>query len=122
MTSPIVALVVEDEALIRMMVEDVLLAEKIEFVSVDTGDAAIKKLQENPGRFHVIISDIRMPGSIDGWGVGRTARKLSPNAAVIYITGDSATQWVANGVPNSILLEKPFTDGQLIEAIRSFAR
>lgn len=122
MTSPIVALVVEDEALIRMMVEDVLLAEKIEFVSVDTGDAAIKKLQENPGRFHVIISDIRMPGSIDGWGVGRTARKLSPNAAVIYITGDSATQWVANGVPNSILLEKPFSDGQLIEAIRSFAR
>lgn len=122
MTSPIVALVVEDEALIRIMVEDVLLAEKIEFVSVDTGDAAIKKLQENPGRFHVIISDIRMPGSIDGWGVGRAARKLSPNAAVIYITGDSAKQWVANGVPNSILLEKPFSDGQLIEANRSFAR
>lgn len=122
MTSATVALLVEDEALIRMMVEDVLLGEKIEFVSVATGDAAIKKLQENGARFHVIISDIRMPGSIDGWGVGRAARERSPDAAVIYITGDSAAHWAANGVPNSIVLEKPFTDSQLIEAIRSFAR
>ena len=122
MTSATVALLVEDEALIRMMVEDVLLGEKIESVSVGRGDAAIQKLQENAAPFHVIITDIRMPGTIDGWGVGRAAREHSPDAVVIYITGDSASEWAANGVPNSILLEKPFTDGQLIKAIRSLVR
>ncbi len=122
MTCATVALLAEDEVLIRLMVEDVLLGEKIEFVSVGSGDAAIQKLQENAERFHVIISDIRMPGSIDGWGVGRAAREHSPEAVVIYITGDSASEWAANGVPNSVLLEKPFTGRQLIEAIRSFDR
>lgn len=82
MTSAIVALLAEDEVLLRMMVEDVLLSEKIEFVSVGTGDAAILKLRENAARFQVIISDIRMPGSIDGWDVGRAARQFSPDAAV----------------------------------------
>ncbi len=95
MTSAIVALLAEDEVLLRMMVEDVLLSEKIEFVSVGTGDAAILKLQENAARFQVIISDIRMPGSIDGWDVGRAARQFSPDAAVIYITGDRQSYPVA---------------------------
>jgi hypothetical protein len=36
---------------------------------------------------------------------------------VIYMTGDSAAQWSANGVPNSVLLRKPFVDAQLTTAL-----
>jgi hypothetical protein len=33
------------------------------------------------------------------------------------MTGASADQWAANGVPNSILLEKPFAPAQLVTAV-----
>lgn len=37
--------------------------------------------------------------------------------AVVYVSGYSATEWAAKGVPNSIMLEKPFTMAQLVTAI-----
>jgi hypothetical protein len=36
---------------------------------------------------------------------------------VVYMTGDSADQWLAHGVLGSILLKKPFVDAQLITAL-----
>jgi hypothetical protein len=36
---------------------------------------------------------------------------------IIYMTRDSAARWAEHGVPNSILLQKPFADAQLIAAL-----
>jgi hypothetical protein len=36
---------------------------------------------------------------------------------VVYISGDSVDAWTAEGVPNSLILQKPFADAQLLSAV-----
>jgi CheY-like chemotaxis protein len=54
---------------------------------------------------------------IRGWHVARRARALNPSLPVIYITGAAAEDWAVHGVAESIILAKPFTPSQLINAI-----
>jgi CheY-like chemotaxis protein len=63
------------------------------------------------------FTDINLIGALDGWQVGRRARQLNPDIPVIYMTGAAADQWSANGVPNSILLNKPFAPAQIVAAV-----
>jgi CheY-like chemotaxis protein len=58
-----------------------------------------------------------MPGEANGWDVARRARELQALLPVIYMTGDSAEHWRAQGVPGSVLLQKPFVSAQLITAL-----
>ncbi|MCW1402286.1 hypothetical protein OKA06_08095 [Novosphingobium sp. MW5] len=64
-----------------------------------------------------LATDIRLGDGPDGWEVAHYARKKYPDIAVVYMTGDSAAQWSAEGVPNSILLTKPFPEAQLLTAM-----
>ena len=54
---------------------------------------------------------------MDGWDVARHAREGKPDMPVVYMTGDSADEWASKGVPNSILLTKPFAPAQLVTAV-----
>jgi DNA-binding response OmpR family regulator len=56
-------------------------------------------------------------GRLDGWEVAKRAREVNPALPIIYMTGAAADQWPANGVPNSILLTKPFAPAQLVTAL-----
>lgn len=102
-------LVVEDEPLLAMTLETGLEDAGYSVVLATTGDAAIRKLEQDPGRFSAVMTDIRMPGESDGWGVGRRARELRPGMPVIYASGDSYNHWEAFGVADSAMLPKPFT-------------
>jgi DNA-binding response OmpR family regulator len=54
---------------------------------------------------------------IRGWDVARRARAINPVLPVVYITGANADEWAVQGVPNSIVLTKPFAPAQLITAV-----
>jgi CheY-like chemotaxis protein len=64
-----------------------------------------------------VLTDIRVGQAPDGWQVARRARELVPDMPVVYISGDSAHEWSAKGVPNSIMVTKPFVGAQIITAI-----
>lgn len=110
-------LIVEDDPLVSMAVEETISDAGFAFTALPSGDEAIAVLEEDAARFCAVLTDIRMPGKSSGWDVGRRARELCPTMPVVYMTGDSATQWSANGVPNSVLLQKPFVEAQLITAL-----
>lgn len=112
------ALVVEDEWLLLTVVEEELLEAGFQVTSAASGDEAIVKLKEVGQDISCLLTDIRLGGSMDGWEVARRARKRHPNLPVIYMTGDSASKWAANGVPDSIMLSKPFPLADLIRTIR----
>jgi DNA-binding response OmpR family regulator len=59
----------------------------------------------------------RPPGKTTGWEVAKHAREISATIPVIYMTGEGAAGWAVNGVPNSILLLKPFAPAQLLTAV-----
>jgi DNA-binding response OmpR family regulator len=56
-------------------------------------------------------------GRSDGWEVGRAARRIDPDFPVIYMSGVAADQWTIQGVPDSIMLQKPFAPAQLVTAL-----
>lgn len=54
---------------------------------------------------------------VDGWEIARHAREIHPEFPVVYMSGESAQDWSSKGVPNSIMLSKPFAPAQLVTAI-----
>ena len=62
-------------------------------------------------------NDINVPGRLDGWDVAKRARELRPDIPVIYMTGLAADDWASRGVPNSLLLQKPFALAQIVTAV-----
>jgi len=99
------------------MVEDALAEAGFEPAVVPSGEEAVTLLKGMPGEYHAIVTDISLRGKIDGWEVARRAREASPNFPVVYISGASAGDWRSKGVPNSVMLEKPFVPAQLVTAV-----
>jgi DNA-binding response OmpR family regulator len=54
---------------------------------------------------------------MDGWEVARRAREIDLEFPVVYMTAANAHEWSSLGVPNRILLSKPFAPAQVIIAI-----
>ena len=68
-------------------------------------------------KYRALVTDINLVGRMDGWEVAKRAREIDPEFPVVYMTGASADQWGSHGVPNSILLTKPFAPAQLVTAV-----
>ncbi|RYE47543.1 MAG: response regulator [Hyphomicrobiales bacterium] len=110
-------LLAEDEPIIRMIVEVALCEAGYAVRIAVTGDEAIEHLDEPEQRYVGVITDIKMPGSAKGWDVARHARERCPEIAVVYISADGEPEWAAQGVPNSVFIQKPFADSQVITAL-----
>jgi DNA-binding response OmpR family regulator len=67
--------------------------------------------------YRALVTDISLRGKIDGWEVAQQAREIDPEFPIVYISGKSAAEWPSKGVPNSIMLPKPFAPAQLVTAI-----
>jgi DNA-binding response OmpR family regulator len=63
------------------------------------------------------VTDISLRGEMDGWEVAQQAREIDPEFPIVYVSGASAADWASKGVPNSIMLEKPFAPAQLVTAM-----
>jgi DNA-binding response OmpR family regulator len=116
-TDSVTILVVEDDQLIQGVIEEALTDGGFEAVIAASGEEATTLLKDGNSTYRALVTDVDLPGEMDGWGVAKRARKIDPAFPIIYMTGASADQWAANGVPNSILLAKPFAPAQLVTAI-----
>jgi DNA-binding NtrC family response regulator len=67
--------------------------------------------------YRVLVTDINLLGRFNGWEVVRAAREVDPNFPVVYMSGVAALEWAVQGVPNSIMLQKPFAPAQLVTAV-----
>ncbi|MDX8451209.1 response regulator [Mesorhizobium sp. VK9D] len=88
-----------------------------EVVGTSTAQDAIASFDEAPDKFKALLSDIRLGPGLSGWEVARHIRQTNATMPVVYISGDSFGQWGAEGVPNSIMVTKPFFLPQIITAI-----
>jgi DNA-binding response OmpR family regulator len=110
-------LVVEDDQFIQAMVEDGLSEGGFESAITTSGEEAIALLQGNESQYRAVVTDINLLGKLDGWEVARAARERDPAMPVIYMSGTHGDEWASKGVPNSVLLTKPFAVAQLVTAI-----
>jgi DNA-binding response OmpR family regulator len=113
----LVILVVEDDREIQTIVEDALVEGGFEPAIAPSGEEAVTLLQGNKSGYRALVADVNLRGRMDGWEVARHAREIDPEFPIVYMTGVGADKWPSLGVPNSILLEKPFAPAQLVTAV-----
>ena len=115
-TVPIV-LVIEDDDSIQTVVEDALSDAGFEPAIAPSGEEAVTLLKGMKNTYRALVTDITLRGKIDGWEVAHQARQIDPEFPIVYISGKSAAEWPSKGVPNSVMLPKPFAPAQLVTAI-----
>ena len=112
-----IILVVEDDEPIQDIIKDALTDAGFDLTVSASGDEALTLLGSGVVRYRALMTDINLKGGMNGWEVARQVREIDPSFPVVYVTGAAADQWASQGVPNSILVEKPFAPAQLVTAI-----
>jgi CheY-like chemotaxis protein len=78
-------LVVEDEPLVRDYVSDLLGQSGFDVVEASTGEEALSVLAE--GGVCAVVSDVSMPGTVNGFELARRVRERSPRTGVVLVSG-----------------------------------
>ena len=110
-------LVVEDDLIIQSLVEDTLSDGGFDTAIAASGEEAVTLLKGHKGKYRALVTDINLKGRMDGWEVAQHAREIEPDFPVVYMSGAAAADWTSKGVPNSIMLAKPFAPAQLLTAV-----
>ena len=117
----VVILLAEDEAVNRIVLAETLRDGGYEVIEAVSGLVAMAKLEQSGKTLSGLVTDIRMGEGPDGWAVARHARELNPLLPVVYMSGDSAGDWSAYGVPHSVIVQKPFAPSQIVVALGTMA-
>ena len=117
-TTTVPVLLVEDEPMIQESLKAILEDGGFEVTTASSGEDAVAKLDAEGLAFRALVTDVNLAhGGLTGWAVARHARELRAELPVVYMTGGAAHEWSAHGVPNSLLLTKPFAPAQVVTAV-----
>ena len=113
-------LVVDDEPSVRMLVSEVLGELGYVALEAETGAAALELLR-SAERIDLLVTDVGLPGGLNGRQVADAARVVRPTLPVLFITGFAENAVVGDGAlePGMALLAKPFAMEALVERIRT---
>ena len=99
-------LFVEDEFFIREWIAESLSEQGFAVDSVTNAADALSQIIRAP--IDVLLTDINLPGGMDGAALARRARELQPGLAVIYASARAASLKQEARVPGSVVLPKPY--------------
>jgi DNA-binding response OmpR family regulator len=109
---------VDDDPLVQRIVAESLGDGGFETVIAASGDEAVELLDTADGKYRALVTDINLGrGQMQGWDVARRAREIDPGFPIVYMSGESGEDWSSRGVPDSIMLAKPFAPAQLVTAV-----
>lgn len=111
-------LLVEDEALIRMLLAEELHSDGFEVTEAIDGDHAAELIDHPPKPFTLLLTDVQMPGALDGVAVVRRMRDAHPGVPIILTTGrpDSLRPLGPLRERERVIL-KPFLPSELMREI-----
>ena len=114
-------LVVEDEPLIREMMVEVLKDAGYE-VDQATDSAEAVTLLESDG-YRLLVTDIHMPGELDGFQIAERAQQYHPALPVVFVTGrpDVMSELTLKGA-RGVVLPKPFDFGRLVATVQQLTQ
>ncbi len=110
-------LLVEDDDLIRQLLSEAMGDLDMTPALAASGEEALDLLDQNEP-FNLLITDIQLPGSVDGLDIARVARSKTPGMPIIFTTGqpDRMAQWKSG--PGDVFIPKPYRPSDIIAAIR----
>ncbi len=112
-------LVVDDEPTVRMLVGEVL--SELGYHTIEAGDGATGlAVLESDARVDLLITDVGLPGGLNGRQVADAARRTRPELKVLFITGFAENAVLSHGhlEPGMHVMTKPFPMDALASQIR----
>jgi two-component system, response regulator PdtaR len=117
-TLPVV-LVVEDEALVRMLAVDVLEEAGFDVIEASTADYAVQVLDKRED-IRVVFTDVDMPGRLNGFQLARHVQDHHHRVRVIVGSG-KCRPGPGDVAPGTIFLQKPYPLDTLVREVRRLA-
>ncbi|WP_434588969.1 response regulator [Pseudomonas sp. R4-83] len=111
-------LVVEDDAIVRMLIVDVLEELEYKVVEADGGEQALEKLRDGGQSIDLMMTDVGLP-DIDGKELALQARALRPTLPVLFASGYAETVDVPQGMH---MIGKPFSIDQLRDKVKDILK
>jgi PAS domain S-box-containing protein len=114
-----VVLVIDDEPTIRMLIGELLAESGYAVIEAPDGPAGLKVLESN-ARIDLLITDVGLPGGMNGRQVADAARVSRPDLKVLFITGFAENAVVGKGrlEKGMFVATKPFKMDELAARIR----
>lgn len=116
-------LVVDDEATIRMLVTEVL--EDLGYATLEAADGhAAQRILSSDARVDLLITDVGLPGGMNGRQLADAARARRPDLATLFITGYAENAALSHGHLGSgeHVLTKPFAIDALALRVRDLLK
>jgi len=110
-------MVVEDEYDLQGLIEEALVEGGFDTDILSSGEEALTLFRGRLKNYKALVTDVALKGRLSGWEVAAHFREADPGFPIIYMSGAHADEWASKGVPNSIMLTKPFAPAQLVTAI-----
>lgn len=117
MDASVLVLIAENEAAIRDILQASFEDGGFAVILASTGEEAIAAMDGHGDAVRALITDIKLDSKVTGWDVARHGRELNPDLPVVYVTASERHDWASLGVPNSVLIEKPFAPAQVLTAV-----
>jgi CheY-like chemotaxis protein len=113
-------LVVDDEPIIRMLIGDTLRDLGYRVIEAADGVEGLAVLHSNQG-IDLLVSDVGLPGGLNGRQLADAARVQRPNLKVLFVTGYAENAVLGNGMlePGMQVMTKPFAMDILASKVRA---
>jgi CheY-like chemotaxis protein len=118
-SGPAVVLVVEDEALVRLLAVDVLEEAGFEVIEAPSADYAVLVLEKRDD-IRVVFTDVDMPGRLNGFQFARHVQDHHHRIGVIIGSG-KCRPGPGDVAPDTIFLQKPYPLATLVREVRRLA-
>ena len=113
--TPSTILVVEDDAIVRMLIVDVLQELEFSVLEADGSERALELLEDTARNIDLLMTDVGLPG-MDGRTLAAKARELRQTLPVLFASGYAETLEVTEGMA---VIGKPFSIDQLRAKVKS---
>jgi DNA-binding response OmpR family regulator len=109
-------LIVEDEMLNREIMAEALVEAGFAVDEANSADEAVKLLDSDG--YELLVTDIHMPGRMDGIGLAQHAHNTHPTMPIVFVTGrpDVLARLRNAGIPGTSLA-KPFELDELVRVV-----
>ena len=110
-------LIVEDDMAMRELSVSMLQAMGATVQQAGQGSEALKILKKKDEKFDLLLTDVMLPGGMNGPEIAVEAKKICPGIKTLFMSGYTQDALKADSTDKTLLLQKPFKRSELASKI-----
>jgi DNA-binding NtrC family response regulator len=119
MTPEKTCLIVDDEPSIRAYLKAILLNEQFQALEADNAPQAFRLVQKLNGGLDLIVTDVKMPGDMDGVDLAYAIRQAFPQIPVVVVSGYPSPEVTRTWTQDFAFIQKPFKPEAILTVVKT---